>query len=327
MLAQIRSIGAYVPENAVTNDQLAETVDTSDEWIRSHTGIGKRHIATDDQAASDLAVRAVNIAMERAGMSPEELDLIILATASGDYPGFPSTACIVQEAIGAVNAGALDISAGCTGFVYGLEMARGMIVSGCSKNILVAGVEVLTHITNWKDRDTCVLFGDGAGAAVVTSGEDGGSGILDSILRAEGSGAPYLIRKAGGSRQPYTGKDDAYQDLFIQMDGQKVYKFAVRVNTDLVGMFFQRHNLTIDDIAYIVPHQANVRIIQAAAKRLGIPMEKFYLNIEEYANTSAASIPLALNEMSEKGILKRGDLILTLGFGAGLTYGGNLIRW
>lgn len=327
MKAHIRSISAYVPEKSYTNEELTSFVDTSDEWIRSHTGIGKRHMAAEDQATSDLAYQAALTALERAEMKPEELDLIILATASGDYPGFPATACIVQDMLGAVNAGALDIAAGCTGFVYGLELARGMALSSCSKNILVVGVEVLTHITNWKDRNTCVLFGDGAGAAVVSADPEGESGILDSILRSEGAGAPYLIRKAGGSRQPYTGEDTSYEDLFIQMDGQKVYKFAVRVNTDLVKIFFERHNLTIDDIAYIVPHQANIRIIQAAAKRLGFPMEKFYLNIEEYANTSAASIPIALNEMYEKGLLKKGDLILTLGFGAGLTYGGNLIRW
>lgn len=327
MKARIRSIGAYVPEKALTNDELTEFVDTSDEWIRSHTGIGKRHMASEQQAASDLAYEAALVALERANLKAEDLDLIILATASPDYPGFPSTACIVQDKLGARHAGALDISAGCTGFVYGLELARGMALGGCSKNILVIGVEVLTHICNWKDRNTCVLFGDGAGAAVVSPSEEGESGILDSILRAEGEGAPFLIRKAGGSRQPYTGTDTNYEDLFIQMDGQKVYKFAVRVNTDLVKMFFERHGLTADDISYIVPHQANIRIIQAAAKRLGFPMEKFYLNIEEYANTSAASIPIALNEMYEKGLLKEGDLILTMGFGAGLTYGGNLIRW
>jgi len=327
MKAQIRSIGAYVPEKAVTNDELASFVDTSDEWIRSHTGIEKRHMASDDQAASDLAYQASLIALERAGTVPEELDLIILATASSDYPGFPSTACIVQDMLGAVNAGAMDIVAGCTGFVYGLELARSLAVSGGAKKILVIGVEVLTHITNWKDRDTCVLFGDGAGAAIVSADADSESGIIESILRAEGSGAPYLMRKAGGSRQPFTGEETKYEDLFIQMDGQKVYKFAVRVNTELVNMFFERHNLTADDISYIVPHQANVRIIQAAAKRLKLPMEKFYLNIQEYANTSAASIPIALNEMHEKGLLHKGDLILTLGFGAGLTYGGNLIRW
>jgi len=327
MKAHIRSIGAYVPEKTLTNDDLASFVDTSDDWILSHTGIRKRHLASEEQAASDLAYKASSIALERAETRAEDIDLIILATASSDYPGFPSTACILQDMLGATRAGALDIAAGCTGFVYGLELARGMALSGAAEKILVVGVEVLTHITNWKDRDTCVLFGDGAGAAVVTADAEEASGILDSILRAEGSGAPYLIRKAGGSRHPYTGKEANYEDLFIQMDGQKVYKFAVRVNTELVKMFFQRHSLTIDDIAYIVPHQANIRIIQAAAKRLGFPMEKFYINIDEYANTSAASIPIALNEMHEKGLLTKGDLILTLGFGAGLTYGGNLIRW
>ncbi len=320
----IKSIAAYVPENKVTNDELAKTVDTSDEWIVSHTGIKSRHIVAENQTSSELASAAAKIALERAGVLPEEIDLIVLATASPDYIGFPSTACIVQDKIKAVNSGAIDVTAGCTGFIYALEMGRGTILSGTSKNVLVIGVEVLTKITNWKDRNTCVLFGDGAGAVVLSA--DTENGIIDTVLKSEGQSAESLMRKAGGIKEPYA-KDTNEEDLYISMDGRKVYNFAVRVVVSTIKTILEKNNLTIDDISYIVPHQANIRIIQATAKRLKYPMEKFYTNIHEYANTSAASIPIALNEMYEKGKLKKGDLILTVGFGAGLTYGANLIKW
>ncbi|MCK4542180.1 MAG: ketoacyl-ACP synthase III [Spirochaetales bacterium] len=323
----IRSIGAYVPEKVVSNDDLAKTMDTSDEWIKSHTGISTRHIVAEDQATSDLALAAAKIALDRSGLNILDIDLIMVATATGDYVGFPATACIVQDKLGARHAGAFDIAAGCTGFAYGLEIARGMISGGSAKNILVIGAESLTRIANWEDRDTCVLFGDGAGAAVVSAEENAdGRGILYSVLRSEGNGATCLMRFAGGSRNPITD-DTPRSDILLSMDGQSVYMFAVRVNTAVINTILDENNLTLDDIKYFVPHQANIRIIQAAAKRLKVPMEKFYVNIDKYANTSAASIPIALNEMHETGKLQRGDLIITLGFGAGLTYGGNLIRW
>ena len=322
----IRSIGSYVPENRVTNDQLAEKVDTSDEWIRSHTGIGARHIISDDQTTSDLAVEAAKIALEAAGMKPEDVGMILVATASPDYPGFPSTACVVQHKIGAMQAAAVDIAAGCTGFVYGLEMSRALVAAGSFKSVLLIGVESLTRITNWQDRNSCVLFGDGAGAVVITP-SDNDSAIIDSLLKADGSGGEHLIRKAGGATYPFDHPQVTVEDTYIAMNGRQVYNFAVRVNTEMISELLKRNNLTVDDISWIVPHQANIRIIQAAAGRLKIPMDKFYLNIEEYANTSAASIPLALDEMIKKGVLKRGDLVLLVGFGAGLTYGGNLVRW
>jgi 3-oxoacyl-[acyl-carrier-protein] synthase-3 len=326
--AEIRAIGIYVPERAVSNEELSKTVDTSDEWIRSHTGIGNRHIAASEEAASDLAIKAAKIALEKAQVEAMELDTIITATATGDYPGFPSTACIVQHALGAENAAAFDLLAGCTGFIYALSVARDMIIAGSAKHILVIGAEVLTRITNWSDRNTAVLFGDGAGAAVVSANnKQDGRGILESVLRAEGAGAEYLMRKAGGSRHPFVDGETPAEDLFLSMNGRRVYGFAVRVNTILINTLLRKANLRLEDIKYIVPHQANERIIQAAAERLKIPMDKFFLNMAEYANTSAASVPLALNEMTEKGLLKRGDLIITLGFGAGLTYGGALIRW
>jgi 3-oxoacyl-[acyl-carrier-protein] synthase-3 len=328
MTAEISAVGAYVPEKRVSNDELAKTIDTSDEWIRSHTGIGNRHISADDEASSDLGVKASRLALERAGMEPAELDMIICSTASPDYPGFPATASIIEDKLGAENAGAFDILAGCTGFVYGLELARSLISAGAYRNILVVAAEELTKITNWEDRRTCVLFGDGAGAVVVQANPQGGDrGILNSVLRSKGSGAQALIRPAGGTANPYKPGVTPPEDMLIQMDGRAVYNFAVKANTEILEKLVTDAGHTLDDVSYVVPHQANSRIIEAAAKRLGVPFEKFYVNIEEYANTSTASIPIALNEMHEKGMLKKGDLILTVGFGAGLTSGGTLIRW
>lgn len=327
MNAYIRSIGVHVPKNRVSNDDLAHKLDTSDEWIRSHTGIGNRHICGPDEAASDLAVAAAERAIERAEISLQEIDLVIVATASADYPGFPATASIVQDRLGINKAGAFDLSAGCTGFVYGLETACNMLAGGRYRNILLVGVDVLSKIANWEDRNTCVLFGDGAGAVIVSGTQNPESGLIDSILRSEGSGAHYLIRKAGGTREPIDFASTPKEDIYIYMDGRQVYNFAVRVNTEIISELLEANNVTVDDVKRIIPHQANIRIIQAAAKRLKIPMEKFFVNIEEYANTSAASIPIALNEFHESGELKRGDLLLFVGFGAGLSYGGNLLRW
>ena len=326
MGARIEGIGAYTPSRRVSNDELAEFLDTSDEWIRSHTGIGYRHIARDDEAASDLGAQAAKVALDRSGTDPESIDMVLVATASSDYVGFPSTACIVQDMIGAKNAAAMDISVGCTGFVYGLETAKGFIASGAARRVLLIGSEVLTRIVDWTDRSTCVLFGDGAGAAVISPSSNG-RGILDSVLKADGSGASYLAREVGGTRAPFKPGHTAERDLLIKMEGQPVYNFAVPAIIEVIRQILDRNGLTIDDITYIVPHQANQRIIEAAAKRSRIPYEKFYLNIEEYANTSAATIPIALNELYEHDKLSSGDLLITVGFGAGLTFGGNLLQW
>jgi len=323
----IRSIAAYVPQKRVSNDELAQEVDTSDEWIQSHTGIKNRHICAADEVTSDLAVKAAKTAIKRAEIDISEIDMVIAATASPDYIGLPSTASIIQDKLGLENAGAFDLVAGCTGFVYGLETGRGLLNGGRIRNLLVIGVETLSRITNWNDRNTCVLFGDGAGAVVLSADDTHPDSILDSELRSEGSGAQHLIRKAGGSSEPIDLKTTRQEDLFIQMNGRQVYNFAVRVNTEIIQRLLERNNLTVDDLRWIVPHQANIRIIQAAAKRLKLPMDKFFTNIHEYANTSAASIPIALNELYETDRIKRGDLILLTGFGAGLTYGGNLLRW
>ena len=308
----------------MANDEFAEYVDTSDEWIRSHTGIGFRHVAADDEAASDLGLAAARQAVERAEIDPSDVDMVLCATASGDHVGFPSTACLIQDQLGAKNAAAMDLIVGCTGFVYGLETAKGLIAGGSAKHIVLVGSEVLTRIMDWSDRNTCVLFGDGAGAAVIAESQNG-RGVLDSYLRSDGSGAMALARKSGGTRAPF--RDGAAADTYIQMEGRAVYNFAVQVIVDTIQTILDRNQLSIDQVKYIVPHQANVRIIEAAAKRCEIPIDKFYMNIEEYANTSAATIPIALNDLYEMDRLEKGDLLVTVGFGAGLTFGGNLLRW
>ncbi len=335
----IRSFGSFIPKRRVTNEELSKTVDTDDEWIRSHTGIGARHLAEDNEATSDLAEQAARNAVERAGMNLEDLDCIVVATATPDHIGFPSTACIVQSKLGLKKIPAFDVTAGCTGFIYALEIALAFMKDSHMKNILVIGAEKLSSITNWADRNTCVLFGDGAGCAILSTIEsprhleDRSSrkfkepGFIDSLLYSEGSGSEYLMVPSGGSKNPIMGGEVNIEDVSLYMDGRKVYTFAVRVVSETIVELLERNEMTIEDIDWIVPHQANSRIIQAASKRLKIPMEKFFLNIEDYANTSAASIGIACAEMQEKGLLKAGDVVLTVGFGAGLTYGGNLFVW
>ena len=326
MTAEIISVGAYIPARRVSNDELAQTIDTSDEWIRSHTGIGNRHIASDEETCSFMATEAVKTALKNGGLEPDALDFLIVATITPDYRDFPATSNLVQDALGVGNIGSFDLKAACTGFAYGLEVGRGLILAGTAKTIAVVGVEKLSSITNWNDRGTAVLFGDGAGAAILQARESEG-GIKDSILRTDGSGAGALYMPAGGSATPFVIGETPEEDLYLVMHGQQVYQFAVRVNVEIVSELMARNGLTADDIDYIVPHQANYRIIAAAAKRAKIPLEKYYINIEEYANTSSASIPLALAEMDRKGLLKKGMNILTVGFGGGLTYGGNYIIW
>ncbi|HKL60666.1 MAG TPA: beta-ketoacyl-ACP synthase III [Sphaerochaeta sp.] len=308
----ISAIGHYVPKKIVTNTDLAQSVDTSDEWIHSHTGIRERRIAEQDERCSDLAVKAALDLFAKSNRNKDEIDGIVVATATADHYGFPSTACIVAEKLGIKGAAALDIGAGCTGFIYALEVARGMIMSGSMTKALVFGSEKLSEVVNWKDRNTCVLFGDGAGC-VLLERTDEQKGIIDSTLHAEGKGSLALA---------------ITQDTqTITMDGRSVYAFAVRAIGDTVLELLKRNDLTIEDITWIVPHQANKRIIAACSKRYGIDASLFYMNIERYANTSAASIPIALAEMEERGLLKSGQKILFVGFGAGLTYGGTLIQW
>ena len=332
MNAVFRSIASYVPERVVTNDDLAQVVETSDEWIYSHTGIKRRHIAAEAETTSVLAVRAAQAAVERSGLRPEELDLVLLATATPDNPGFPATSCLVAERIGAVNAGAMDLVAACTGFIYGVETGARFITGGGARNVLVIAAEKLSGIVDWNDRSTSVLFGDGAGAAVLSAGEDG-RGVLRSVLRAEGSGFDYLhlipfdrthANLNGASSASWVSRKSPTS--VIEMNGRQVYNFAVRVLDETI-LKLLGDEISVDEVRYVVPHQANVRIIEAAAKRLNIPIEKFYVNIDEYGNTSAASIPIALSEMVAKKLLAPGDIVVTVAFGGGLTYGGNLIRW
>ena len=326
MTAGIASVGSYIPARRVSNEELSKTVDTSDEWIRTHTGIGNRHIASDKETCSYMATEAAKETLEKAGMSKDDVDIIIVATITPDYRDFPATANLVQRNLGIGNIGSFDVKAACTGFVYGLELGRGLILAGTAKNILVVGVEKLSAITNWNDRGTAVLFGDGAGAVVLTPRVKG-EGIVDSVLRTDGTGYDALNMPIGGTATPFIPGETPEEDLYIYMDGQRVYNFAVKVNVEIVMELMKRNGLTADDVDYIVPHQANYRIILAASRRAKIPLEKYYLNMEEFANTSSASIPLALAEMDRKGLLKKGMKILTVGFGGGLTYGGNYIVW
>lgn len=256
----------------------------------------------------------------------KDIDLIVLTTASPDHQGFPSTACIVQDKIGAKNAAAFDIMAGCTGFIYALEIASNMLKGSAMKKALVIGADTLSKITDWTDRNTCVLFGDGAGAAILEKTEDKNrSGIIRSILKADGSGSNALMMSKGGSRNPYKAGEVVDKPAHIVMDGHAVYLFAVGAITNILKQICEEEKISFDDVKYIIPHQANERIVSAAAKRLGISLDKFFLNLERYANTSTASIPLALNELANSGKLNKGDIILTVGFGAGLTYGANVI--
>lgn len=337
MSIQITATGSYVPKKKLTNDDLSKIVETSDDWIFSHTGIKSRHIVSDDEATSDLAYQAAVSALKvinptNVDDAAADLDLIIVATASPDYPGFPSIACMVQDRIGAKNAAAFDILAGCTGFIYALDTAFCMMKAGGRKKALVIGADALSRVTDWTDRNTCVLFGDGSGAVILEYKEDSlqenqKRGIHRSILGADGSGAEYLQLRRGGTRNPYKVGEIVEKPTHIEMAGQEVYLFAVNAITKTIKKLLENEGLTIDQVAKIVPHQANKRIISAAAKRLGISEDTFFLNIEKYANTSAASVAIALDELARDGSLKKGDIIITVGFGAGLTYGANLIFW
>lgn len=321
----IIGLGTYVPENVMTNFDFEKIIDTSDEWIRTRTGIEERRFASADQATSDLGAEASKRALEKAGISAEEIDMIILATTTPDYP-IQSTACVVQELIGAVNAAAVDINAACSGFVYALTMAKGLIASGMNKRILVIGAEVLSKCVDMQDRNTCVLFGDGAAAAVVAEVEDG-YGMISQFLGAEADVKGALRTPAGGTRKPLSQEVLDERSNFLQMKGQDVFKFAVKALPKATLEALEGANLKAENIDMVFPHQANVRIIEAASKRLEIPMEKFYLNLNRYGNTSSASIGLALGEALEKGLVKKGDTIALTGFGAGLTYASMIIKW
>ncbi len=321
----ITGFAYYVPERVVSNAELAQTINTSDEWIVSHTGIRQRHIASEQQSASDLALAAARQVLAQSELDAHEIDLIVMATSTPDFTSFPATACILQDKLGCRKAVAFDITAACSGFIYALEIARSMIASNPHYNkAMVIGSEVFSRIVNWQDRSTCILFGDGAGAALLSRDGRESTLILDIIMKSDGSGAEKLWVPEGGSRYALN-RDNPRKN--IEMDGRAVYNFAVAANQEILHAILERNDIQIGDLRYIVPHQANLRIIQAIAKREKIPMEKFFTNIDRYANTSAASIPIALSELAASGQLKAGDHILCLGFGAGLTYAGTLLQW
>jgi 3-oxoacyl-[acyl-carrier-protein] synthase-3 len=323
--AHITGWGMTVPEKILTNDDLAATVDTSDQWIREMTGIQERHIASAEQSSATLAAEAAEKALEVANLRPSELDLIIVSTSSPEHI-FPSTACLVQDRLGASNAGAFDLLAACTGFIYALQTGAQMIRSGAVKNVLVIGAETLSRFTNWQDRNTCILFGDGAGAVVLQASETPG-GVLSAVLRSDGSGADLLTLPAGGSHLPATHETVENGQHFIQMNGREVFRFATRVMAQATREAVEAAQLTLEDISLIIPHQANQRIIDSAARSLDIPLERFVTNIERYGNTSTASIPIAMCEAIEAGRLNPGDRVVVVGFGAGLTWGAALIEW
>lgn len=317
--------GKYVPERILTNSDLEKIVETNDEWIVSRTGIRERHIAAPHEATSDLAYEAALKALESAGMKAEELDLIIVATVTPDS-SFPSTACILQDKLGAKGAAAFDLSAACSGFVYSLATANGFIQTGMYNNALIIGADTLSRITDYTDRNTCVLFGDGAGAVIIGEVPEG-RGFQSFDLGAEGSGGSLLKMEAGGSRLPASQQTIDDKKHFIYMNGREVFKFAVRVMGSATERVLTKAGLGKEDIDLFVPHQANIRIIQSAMQRLDLPEEKCVINVDRYANTSAASIPLALVEAAEEGRMKPGDTVLMVGFGGGLTWGASVLIW
>jgi 3-oxoacyl-[acyl-carrier-protein] synthase-3 len=320
----ITGIGAYAPERVLTNDDLSRMVDTSDEWIATRTGIRERRIAAPEQAASDLALPAARAALAEAGVDPAQLDLVIVATATPDML-FPATAAIVADELGAKDAAAYDLLAGCTGFIYALSQAYGALATGLSERALVIGTETLSKITNWQDRSTCILFGDGAGAAVVEQVEEGG--IVGFELGADGSGGLDLCVPAGGSRTPMTAEALEGELQFIKMRGQEVFRFATRVMVSSAEDLLRECGAGIEDVDLYVPHQANQRIIDHAVKNLGLDPEKVVMNIDRYGNTSSASIPLCLVEAREQGLLEDGTRVLMSAVGAGLTWGSVYMTW
>ena len=315
----------YVPERVLTNRDLERMVETSDEWIVTRTGIRERRIAAPDQASSDLALEASRRALERAGISAEELDLILVATITPDMM-FPATACILQDKLGAKRAAAFDLSAACSGFIYGLAAATSFIANGMYRYALVVGAECLSRITDYEDRNTCILFGDGAGAAVIGPVRED-AGFRSFVLGADGSGGDLLKLPAGGSRMPVTEEVLAARLQYLKMAGRDVFKFAVRAMGSSADEALEKAGLTREDVDLLVPHQANMRIIQAALERFGLPPEKCAINLDRYGNVSAASIPIALAEAVESGRVESGDRLLLVGFGGGLTYGACVHIW
>ena len=323
--AAITGWGMAVPRRVVTNAELAQRIDTSDEWIRTRTGIAQRHVADPDEFTSVLATKAGREAMERAGVAPESVDTVIVATCTPDRT-FPATACTVQANLGIPRAGAFDIAAACSGFVYGLSVATALVKSGMSRSVLLIAADIFTHFIDWNDRNTCVLFGDGAGA-VLLQATDQPRGLLASNIGSWGEGETLMAVDAGGTRQPASAELLEAGRQYVYMNGREIFRHAVRGMAESSERAVADAGLTLDDVALVVPHQANVRIIEAVARRLGVPMERFFVNLDRYGNTSAASVPIALYEAAQQGRVKAGDLVLLTAFGGGLTWGSALLRW
>jgi len=324
--AVITGHGSFAPAKILTNDELAEMVDTSDEWIKTRTGIEVRHITTEDESTAFLATQAAEKALATANLDPKDVELIIVATITPEMV-FPSTASFVQRALKAKKAWVFDLAAACSGFVYGLSIVQQFIESGRHKNALVIGAETLTKITDWTDRGSCVLFGDGAGAVVLERSEDGRKGVLYSTMHSDGNRWDALNCQAYGSRYPVSKKLDDPKKVYMQIKGREVYQQAIRRIVETVKNCLHACDLTIDDVAMLVSHQMNARIIESAAKRLKLPDEKVFINIDEYGNTSAASVPIAFDDCVRKGRIKQGDIVILVAFGAGLTWGANVIEF
>ncbi len=326
--ARLVGVASFLPDRIMTNAEFTRIVDTTDEWIVERTGIHERRIAAADQATSDLAVGAAEALLRATRTSASDLDLLIVATTTPDHI-LPPTATLVADRLGATGAGAVDMNATCSGFVYALAHGTAMVETGFARRVMVIGAETLSRIVNWEDRSTCVLFADGAGAALIEADDEGeqGSGIIGFELGADGSGKDVLCIPAGGSRRPAMSEGVTHEDLCIQMSGREVFRFATRVMVDSATRLLQEAGLTIDDVDLLVPHQANERIVEHAAEKLGIPREKVVMNLDRYGNTSSASIPIALAEAVDTGMVVPGDLVLMVGFGAGLTWGAALVRW
>ena len=321
----ILAVSHYTPEKVLTNKELEEKLDTTDEWIRSRTGIHERRVASADETTASLGTVAAFRTLEKAGCAPEELDLVIVATMTPDSI-LPAIACRIQAEIGAKNAGAFDVSIACSGFAYALALGCGYVASGMARKVLVVGADVMTRVMNWQDRGTCVLFGDGAGAALVGEVQEG-FGLLAQDLGSDGRGAEHLSIPAGAGARP-VGEDGLVpQDFTLQMNGREVFRFAVQVMGNSAVRAAEKAGITPNEIDLFIPHQANSRIIEAASKRLGVPSEKVFVNLQRYGNTSCASIPLALSEALEEGRVREGDKVVLVGFGGGLAWGSLVFRW
>lgn len=322
---KIIGTGSAAPDTVLTNADLEKMVDTNNEWIVERTGIRERHIAPPEKVGSDYARDAAAKALDMAGITADQIDLILVATVCPDAP-LPSTSCILQDKLGAKNAAVMDLVAACSGFIYGLSVARSMILIGQVKTALVVGVEILSRHTNWNDRGTCVLFGDGAGAAILTASDEPG-GLINTYMKSDGSLAHLLQIPIGGMRQPLNASNIDNPDRYIKMEGPEVFKSAVKAMGEAATKILEICHVDSKDISLMIPHQANIRIIEATAKRIKLPMDRVYVNIYKYGNTSAASIPIALDEAVREGRIKKGDKIVLVAFGAGFTWGSALIEW